>query len=125
MLRLSCVKPHFFTAEKAPFRNGVSCEEEMPVKKVKIGVMGAFRGLTMIKFLMKYGDAELVAVCDKYRPALEKVRVAAQEAGMNVALYENFDDFLRCDMEAVVLANYATEHAPFAIRCLKSGRRHR
>jgi len=90
--------------------------------KIKIGVMGAFRGLTMIKFLLKYPDAELVAVCDKFLPALEKVRVAAKAAGMNVALYENFDDFLQCDMDAVVLANYATEHAPYAIRCLKSGR---
>ena len=90
--------------------------------KIKIGVMGAFRGLTMIKFLMKYHDAELVAVCDKYRPALDKVRVAAEQAGMNVALYEDFEDFLKCDMEAVVLANYATQHAPYAIRCLKSGR---
>lgn len=59
--------------------------------KIKIGVMGAFRGLATIKFLLKYEDAELVAVCDKFLPALEKVRAAAEAAGMNVALYEDFD----------------------------------
>ncbi|MBR3640639.1 MAG: Gfo/Idh/MocA family oxidoreductase, partial [Oscillibacter sp.] len=78
--------------------------------------------IAMIHFLLKYGDAELVAVCDKYRPALDKVREAADEAGIKVALFEDFDRFLECDMDAVVLANYATEHAPFAVRCLKSGR---
>lgn len=90
--------------------------------KIKIGVLGAYRGITMAKFLMKYPDAELVAVCDKYRPALDRVRAAANDLGVSVALYEDFDKFLECDMDAVVLANYATEHAPFAIRCLNSGR---
>jgi len=90
--------------------------------KIKIGVLGAYRGITMAKFLMKYPDAELVAVCDKYRPALERVRTAADDLGLNVALFEDFDEFLKCDMDAVVLANYATEHAPFAVRCLNSGR---
>jgi len=90
--------------------------------KIKIGVLGAFRGIAMIKFLMKYQDAELVAVCDKFRPALDKVRATADSLGVKVELYEDFDKFLECDMDAVVLANYATEHAPFAIRCLNSGR---
>ncbi|MBR3641239.1 MAG: Gfo/Idh/MocA family oxidoreductase [Oscillibacter sp.] len=92
------------------------------MSKIKVGVLGAYRGLAMIRFLMKYEDAELVAVCDKFRPALDKVRASADELGLKIALYEDFDEFLKCDMDAVVLANYATEHAPFAIRCLKSGR---
>ena len=91
-------------------------------KKLKIGVFGAYRGMTMIRVLLKHPDAALVAICDKYRPALEKAREAAQEAGIEVALYEDFESFFRHDMDAVVLANYANEHAPFAIRLLKSGR---
>lgn len=39
-----------------------------------------------------------------------------------MALYERFDDFFEHEMDAVILANYATEHAPYAIRCLKAGR---
>ena len=90
--------------------------------KLKIGVFGAYRGRTMIDVLFMHPDAELVAVCDKYVPILEKVGEAAREKGLNIALYENFEDFFRHDMDAVVLANYATEHAPFAIRLLESGR---
>ncbi|MBO4299615.1 MAG: Gfo/Idh/MocA family oxidoreductase, partial [Clostridia bacterium] len=90
--------------------------------KVKIGVFGAYRGMTMINVLLRHPDAELVAICDKYRPALEKAGKAAEEAGLQLALYENFEDFFRHDMDAVVLANYANEHATFAIRLLRSGR---
>ena len=91
-------------------------------KKLRVGVFGACRGKTMISVLAYHPDAVLVAVCDKYRPLLAEVDQLATEAGLDVALYENFDDFMNHDMDAVVLANYANEHAPYAIRLLKSGR---
>jgi len=90
--------------------------------KLKIGVFGAYRGMTMIKVLAKHPDASLVAVCDKYQPALDKVKALADENGIEVALYPSFEDFFKHDMDAVVLANYGHQHAPFAIRLLKSGR---
>ena len=91
-------------------------------KKVRIGVFGAYRGMTMINVLIKHPEAELVAICDKYVPALEKAGKTAEQAGLRISLYEDFEDFFKHDMDAVVLANYANEHAPFAIRLLKSGR---
>ena len=90
--------------------------------KVRIGVFGAYRGMTMINVLLRHPDAELVAICDKYQPALDKAKQAADEAGLRIALYKSFDDFFNHDMDAVVLANYANEHAPFAVRLLDSGR---
>ncbi len=92
------------------------------MNKVKIGVFGGYRGFTMIKQIMNSTEAELVAVCDKYQPVLEKVQKAAEEAGITVALYNNFEDFIKHDMDAVVLANYANEHATFAVRCLEAGK---
>jgi len=92
------------------------------MKKIKVGVLGAHRGMTMIKELAGHSEAELTAVCDFYRPALDKVETLTKEKDLNVALYENFEEFFTHDMDAVVLANYANEHAPFAIRCLRSGR---
>ena len=89
--------------------------------KPRIGVFGAHRGMSMIRMLLAYPEAELVAVCDKYVPSLEQVKQEAEAAGMNPALYESFEDFIRHDMDAVVLANYATEHATFAVRCLDRG----
>ncbi len=92
------------------------------MKKIKIGVFGAHRGMRMVEQVLARDDAELVAVCDKYRPSLENAGNAAKEKGMTVALYENFEDFFAHEMDAVVLANYANEHAPYAVRLLKSGR---
>lgn len=89
--------------------------------KPRIGVFGAHRGMSMIKMLLGYPEAELVAVCDMHLPSLEKVKERAEQANMTVALYESFEDFIQHEMDAVVLANYATEHSTFAVRCLEKG----
>jgi predicted dehydrogenase len=90
--------------------------------KLRIGVFGAGRGKTMMSVLAKHPDATLVAVCDKHTSLLEEVRAMAERHGLDVALYEDFDAFFQHDMDAVVLANYANEHAPYAISFLRSGR---
>ncbi len=92
------------------------------MKKVKVGVFGGARGYTMIKQLINNPDAELVAVCDKYQPILDKVKNESEKKGLKVELYNNFEDFIEHDMDAVVLANYATEHATYAVRCLNAGK---
>ena len=77
----------------------------------------------MINQLYSSNDAELVAVCDKYTPLLDKCRSQAEERGFsNITFYTEFDKFLEHDMDAVVCANYANEHVPYAIRVLNSGR---
>lgn len=91
-------------------------------EKLKIGVFGGYRGQAMIDVLLKHPRARLVAVCDKYPPILDKVAKKAAERGTEVSLYTSFDEFEKHPMDAVVLANYANEHAPYAIRLLQSGK---
>jgi len=91
-------------------------------KKIKVGVFGASRGMSMINVLSRHPDAELVAICDKYDSLLENCKKVAQETGSSITYYTNFDEFFKHDMDAVVLANYANEHAPYAVRLLQSGR---
>jgi len=92
------------------------------MSKIKVGVFGAYRGMTMINVMARHPDAQLVAICDKYTPLLDKCKKLANEVGVKVALHTDFETFFNEDMDAVVLANYANEHAPYAIRLLKSGR---
>ena len=92
------------------------------MKKLRIGVFGGARGRTMIGVLLHHPDAELVAVCDKYTPLLEEAQKTAKENGTEIAVFEHFDDFIRYDMDAVVLANYANEHAVYAVKCLRAGK---
>ena len=92
------------------------------MNKLKIGVLGAYRGMTMIDVLLNHPEAELVAVCDKYEPLLDDVRKKAEDKNVSVALYNHFDDFITHDMDAVVLANYAHQHVfmPADTSCRRS-----
>ncbi len=90
------------------------------MKKIKIGVFGCNRGGSMISYCSVAENAEVVAICDKWEQGLEIQKKL--NAGMNIAYYTSFEDFIKHDMDAVVLANYAHEHAPFAIRAMKEGK---
>lgn len=89
---------------------------------VRVGVFGGGRGQTMIDVMARHPDAELVAICDRYEPLLQECKAKAAAAGNRVECYTDFEKFFQHDMDAVVLANYATEHAPYAVRLLDSGR---
>ena len=93
-------------------------------RKLKIGVFGGGRGISMVTALLQNEKdrAELVAVCDQLQIMLDRVKAAADEAGVEVALYTDFDEFIKHDMDAVVLANFGHEHAPYAIKCMKMGK---
>jgi len=90
------------------------------MKKIKVGVMGAYRGSSMINYCAAADNAEVVAICDKWEEGLVTQQELHKE--LDIAYYNNFDDFIEHDMDAVVLANYANEHAPFAIRAMKAGK---
>lgn len=89
-------------------------------KKVRIGVLGAYRGTSMINYCKIADNGVVVAICDKWKEGLEKQK--QQNGNLDIAYYDNFDEFIKHDMDAVVLANYANEHAPFAIKALKAGK---
>lgn len=88
-------------------------------KKVRIGVLGGARGASMINYCERSDNAVVVAICDKNPEVLETQRRTLRDD--RITYYDNFEDFLTHDMDAVVLANYAHEHAPFAIRAMRRG----
>lgn len=90
------------------------------MKKIRVGVLGAFRGTSMINYCKIADNAEVVAICDKWKEGLDTQKEINKD--LDIAYFDNFDDFIKYDMDAVVLANYATEHAPFAIKAMKAGK---
>ena len=88
-------------------------------KKVKIGVLGGYRGTSMINYCERAENAQVVAICDKNPEVLNFQKENLKDD--NITFYDNFEDFIKHDMDAIVLANYANEHAPFAIKALKRG----
>lgn len=87
---------------------------------VKIGVLGVHRGRTMIEYCKHDSRVKLAAVCDFRKEALDRMKNDLNDE--SITYYEKFDDLLASDVDAIVLANYANEHAPFAIKCLESGK---
>lgn len=91
-------------------------------RKIRIGVFGAKRGGSLLTTLWNHPTAELAAVCDRSQARLDRIAERAANHGVSVALFNNFEDFLASDIDAVILANFAHEHAPYAIRCLEAGK---
>lgn len=87
------------------------------MNKIRIGIFGAGRGVNIASNLMLL-DCEVVALCDFNEKRLKK---GLEDLGKEVAAFDNFDSFLEYPMDAVVLANYFHEHAPFAIKCFEKG----
>jgi len=85
-------------------------------KPIRVGVVGVSRGWTFMHAAEPVG-MKLVAVCDTWE---ERLRQAGKD--LDVATYTDYDEMLEHDLDAVVLANYWHEHAPFAIKALEAGK---
>ena len=84
---------------------------------IKVGVVGAGRGSSFARGAGPHLGLQLVALCDAWEAKLHKLG-----AELDVATYTDYDRFLEHDMDAVVLANYFHQHAPFAIKALQAGK---
>ena len=85
-------------------------------KPIRVGVVGLGRGQTFVRGAGRVG-MELVALCDIWE---QRLKTLGEE--LSVATYTDYDAFLSHDMDAVVLANYFHEHAPFAVKALEAGK---
>jgi predicted dehydrogenase len=84
---------------------------------LRVGVIGVGRGQSFAAGATDLVGMQLVALCDTWE---EKLVEAGTRYG--VATYTDYDRFLEHDLDAVVLANYFHEHAPFAIKALQAGK---
>lgn len=82
---------------------------------LRVGVVGVRRGLSFARNAPAAG-LELAAICDTWE---EKLREAGSRLGVETCT--DFDRLLELDLDAVVLANYFHQHAPYAIRALERG----
>ena len=86
------------------------------MKNIRVGVVGIKRGSGFARNAGHVG-MELVALCDTLE---ERLLNLGKE--LNVATYTDYDKFLEHDMDAVILANYFHQHAPFAVKALEAGK---
>lgn len=85
------------------------------MKNLKIGVFGAGRGVDIAKNFMLLG-CDIVALCDSRK---ERIDEGIKNLGKSVQVYEDFDEFINHPMDAVIIANFFNEHAPYTIKCFE------
>lgn len=89
-------------------------------KEIRIGVFGMSRGASYYEMFKKEDAFEIVAVCER-RAGCVKDIIEKNE----VPVFADFDEFLAYGkehgMNAVFLANFFNEHAPYAIKVMEAG----
>ena len=88
----------------------------IPDRPIRVGVLGADRGRSLARNAELNG-MKLVAVCDNF-----KARLDAVCKDLRVDGYEDFDTFIKQDMDAVIVASCFHQHAPFAKKALLNGK---
>ncbi len=83
----------------------------------KVGIFGLRRGSNFLKNAINNGF-DIVALCDRDEKMMNAIKGRAPEA----TCYSDFDEFIKHDMDAVVLVNHFHEHAPFAIKAMEAGK---
>ena len=89
-------------------------------KKIRFGVFGLGRGGGLIENIFNSG-AEVVALCEKRPAAVAGVKQRYPQLE-NCPAFEDFDEFIQQDMDAVLLANYFIDHAQYAVKAMRAGK---
>ncbi len=95
----------------------------MEKKIVKLGVVGLDRGRWMISEVIKQDNVQMTAICDKNPERLAIGKKHFEDRGVeNLQCYADYDEFLKSDVEAVVVATPATDHVSFVVKALEAGK---
>lgn len=95
----------------------------MEKRIVKFGIVGLGRGLSLMWDSLHEPQVRLTAICDR-NP--EKLKTACEKLTKgNVtgfACFERFEDLLKADIDAVVIATDAVCHVPYAVLAMEAGK---
>lgn len=93
------------------------------MSKIRIGVLGGTRGMDfVIRSLSGHPQAEVTAICEFYEPLLSRIKGELDGRGMRLQYHQDFAGMLAGDIDAVILANFANEHARYAVMALNAGK---
>lgn len=92
-------------------------------ENVKLGVVGLGRGRNVVTEIIGEKGVTLTAICDNNPKKLESAKKHFAEKGLSaLECYDNFDDLLKSDIDAIFIATDAIYHVPFVIKALDAGK---
>ena len=90
------------------------------MQKLKFGILGGTRGIdSLYRVFLNHPYAEVSAICENFEPLRNIIKEEVSSLGTDCHVFANFDDMLNSGIDAVLLANYANQHAPYAIKALR------
>jgi len=98
-------------------------EDNMEKKIVRYGVIGVGRGGYVASVGLDNPDCKLVAACDINEKKLASFKADMEKRGVNdIQYFTDFDEMLKTDIEAVIVATDAIYHVPFVRRAMEAGK---
>lgn len=95
----------------------------MEKKPIKFGIVGLGRGKGLIVDSLHDPDVQLTAICDRNPEKLQAAQeYFAKEQVTDLILCDNYDDLLKTDIDAVIIATDAVCHVPYAVQALEAGK---
>lgn len=95
----------------------------MDKKIVKFGIVGLGRGMSLMLDSLHEPDLQLTAICDRNPEKLkEACQTLAKENITGFACCESFEQLLKEDVDAVVIATDAVCHVPYAVQAMEAGK---
>lgn len=92
-------------------------------KIMKYGVVGCIRGAAVAAEGIGDSRAKLVAACDINPRALENAKKVFPEKGLtDCVFYDDYDEMLKSDIDAVIVATEAIYHVPIVKKAMEAGK---
>ena len=87
---------------------------------VKIGCVGLRRGRHLLKYLLKSQLAQTVAICDIN---VNLINITKEELSLpNLQTFTSYEEFLKSDIDAIIIATPATNHVEYVKMAMESGK---
>ena len=95
----------------------------MSNKVIKYGVVGLGRGADVAIEGIGMECAKLCAACDHNPETLEKAKKQFEEKGLyDCTYYADYDEMLKSDIDAVIVATEAIYHVPIVKKAMEAGK---
>lgn len=95
----------------------------MEEKIVKLGVVGLGRGLDVVKEVVGADGVQVAAICDRNPEKLENAKKVFSDLGVTELMsFDNFEDFIASDIDAVFIATDAIYHVPYVTKAMDAGK---
>lgn len=93
------------------------------MEKVKLGFVGLNRGMYLLRDAQKLKNVEISAVCDLREEKRNEAISFLHDNGVEKVLaFENFDELLESDIDAVIIATDVTLHTAMSVEALNAGK---